>query len=85
MFGSDKVLDYTKRVKQTCSILLMMLDEELIRIEKQHKTGSPYWKRLRVRKRLVQSILTFASEEDFKVIREKLREEFFRTPDKVLV
>jgi len=64
-------------------MLLLMLDQELNRIEKLHKTGTPYWKRLRIRKRLVQSILDFAGEDD--MLKEKLQEEFFKKRDKELV
>lgn len=77
--------NYSNKLRLTCNMLLAMLDEELTGLENQHKTGSPYWKRLRVRKRLVQTILDVAAEENFHVIRRKLREEFFKTPDKRLV
>jgi len=48
-------------------------------LERRHKTGSPYWKRLRVRKRVVQQILEIATlYPDWKNIVSKLREEFFK-------
>jgi len=82
--GCDK-MDYSNKVRQTCNMLLLMLDQELNRIEKLHKTGTPYWKRLRIRKRLVQSILDFAGEDDMLKVKEKLQEEFFKKRDKELV
>ena len=77
-------MDYKFEVYNTTSILLLMLDKELNQLEKEHKIGTPYWKRLRVRKRLVQSILDYASLKP-KERHAKLREEFFQTRDKELV
>lgn len=79
------MMDYSNKVRQTCNMLLLMLDQELNRIEKLHKTGTPYWKRLRVRKRLVQSILDFAGEDNMLRVKEKLQEEFFKKRDRELV
>jgi hypothetical protein len=76
---------YSEKVRQTASMLLGMLDETLTELERKHKTGNPYWRRLRVRKRLVQTILDVAGEEDFKKRREKLAEEFFQTSDRKLL
>jgi len=76
---------YSNKVRQTASMLLLMLDEALLKLEEHHKAGSPYWKRLRVRKRLVQTILTVAGESDWKKLREKLAEEFFQSSDKDLL
>lgn len=77
--------DYSNRVRQVASMLLLMLDQELIKLEVQHKTGFPYWRRLRVRKRLVQTLLSVAGEPDWKKRREQLAEEFFQTSDKDLL
>ena len=76
--------NYKYEVYNTTSILLSMLDEELNQLEKKHKLGTSYWKRLRVRKRLVQSILEYASLKP-KERYAKLQEEFFQTKDKDLV
>lgn len=67
------------------NLLLAMLDKSLIELERKHKTGSPYWKRLRVRKRLVQTLLYAAGIKDWKEIRQHLFEEFFWTADKELL
>jgi hypothetical protein len=77
--------NYSERVRQAVSMLLLMLDTALTNLEHQHKTGSPYWKRLRVRKRLVQTILTAAGETDPKKLRDLLLEEFFQSSDKDLL
>jgi hypothetical protein len=77
--------DYSNKVRQAASMLLLMLDEALLNLEQHHKTGSPYWRRLRVRKRLVQTILTVAGESDWKKLRENLAEEFFQSSDKALL
>jgi len=73
---------YSEKVKNCTNMLLLMLDEELNDLEKKHQTGS-YWRRLRVRKRLVQSILEFASLEP-KEMMAKLRQEFFQKSDQEL-
>lgn len=71
--------NYSKGVTFTATIFLEMLDEELTKLEKQHKTGKPYWRRLRRRKRVVQRILELgALYPNFKKIREELKEEFFK-------
>jgi len=71
--------EYDKAVRMVCNRLLMMLNDELNELERRHKTGSPYWKRLRVRKRVVQQILEIATlYPDWKNIVSKLREEFFK-------
>jgi len=76
--------NYSDQVRNCANTLLLMLDQELTVLEKNHKTGNPYWRRLRVRKRLVQSILDYAVLEP-KVMIEKLREEFFQTKDENLL
>lgn len=76
--------NYKMQVYNTTSLLLLMLDRELSELEKERKTGKPYWRRLRVRKRLIQSILEYASLEP-KERTDKLREEFFQTRDEDLV
>jgi hypothetical protein len=77
--------NYSNKVSQTASMLLLMLDEALLKLENNHKTGSSYWRRLRVRKRLVQTILSVAGEADWKNKNELLAEEFFRASDKALL
>jgi hypothetical protein len=62
-----------------------MLDKALTNLEDHHKTGSPYWKRLRIRKRLVQTILDAAGEEDWNKRREELLDEFFQSSDRDLL
>ena len=76
---------YAEKVKRVTSMLLLMLDQSLTNLENQHKTGSSYWIRLRVRKRLVQTILSVAGETDPKKLRELLLEEFFQLSDKELL
>ena len=77
--------DYSTKVRQVATMLLDMLDKALNNLEDKHKTGSPYWRRLRVRKRLTQTILTVAGESDWAKIREQLTEEFFKSSDKELL
>jgi len=77
--------DYSNKVRQVASMLLLLLDQALLKLESKHKTGSPYWKRLRVRKRLVQTILSVAGEPDWKKRTEMLLEEFFQTSDKEIL
>lgn len=73
------VSDYDKAVRMVCNHFLLMLDKELTELEKKNKTGSPYWKRLRRRKRIVQRLLEIATfYPDWKKISQELREEFFR-------
>ncbi|MCJ7760353.1 hypothetical protein MUP59_04335 [Candidatus Bathyarchaeota archaeon] len=76
---------YAEKVRQVTSMLLLMLDKALTNLENKHKTGSPYWKRLRVRKRLVQTILSVAGEDDWKKRIEELAAEFFQSSDKDLL
>jgi hypothetical protein len=64
------------------SLLLDMLDKALNNLESQHKTGSRYWVRLRIRKRLVQTIMYLASEDDPKKVKQELFEEFFKKSDR---
>ena len=76
---------YARRVANTANTLLLMLDKALTNLERQHKTGNPYWKRLRVRKRLVQTILDVAGESNTGKRTERLADEFFQKSDKELL
>jgi hypothetical protein len=77
--------NYSEKVGMTASLLLTMLDTSLTELERKHKTGFPYWRRLRIRKRLVQTILNAAGENDPHKRRKMLAEEFFQASDKELL
>lgn len=60
--------NYEQKLKFTTEYALHILDSELSRVEAEGKTGSQYWKRLRVRKRIIQNLLKFANYEKEKIV-----------------
>lgn len=66
------------RLRTIMDEFLIMLDGELTRLEATRKMGS-YWKRLRQRKRLVQTVLELAqSNRPLPEVWAELRNEFFK-------
>jgi len=74
--------DYEKNVGKIANIFLLLLDTELNTLEKEHKLGTPYWRRQRGRKRTIQALLELAARlqegKDFKCIVKELCDGFFR-------
>ena len=71
--------DYGKALRMVCNRFLLMLDEELTKLENKGQTGKPYWRRLRIRKRIIQRLLEIATYyPDWNKITRELRDEFFK-------
>lgn len=76
----EKLSSQEKNVFLVMNRLLSMLDRELDQLEAKHRTGGGYWKCLRTRKRLIQSVLEIATlAPDWKKVDEELRNEFFKS------
>lgn len=71
-------MKYPAKVSRVVCLLSTLLDEELQRLASAGQKECGYYHRLQVRKRIVQSILEIAQEENWHVIKRRLQEEFLK-------